>query len=99
LNQVEVQFDLPDQGAQIPSGPLPAGLKQDIDDQAAKVQENPSDALAWETLGGLYWRAGRADYALQSFEEALRLRPNDAPLRTWVEKYHSLHSPAPTPGP
>lgn len=40
------------------------------------IEENPTNEKAWNALGVFYWRAGRLQDAIQSFEKALELSPN-----------------------
>ncbi len=93
---VEMQFNLAGKGTKAgPAAPAPSSpqLAQDLQAQARKVQENPKDAPAWQTLGSLYWRAGQPDFAVQCFQEALQLRPDNGPLKDWLEQYRRLHPP------
>lgn len=60
------------------------------------IHEDQKNLLAWWGLGNIYIRLGRKDYAVHCFEEVLKIKPEAAGLRAWLEKYRSL--PVPTPG-
>jgi hypothetical protein len=92
--QVEVHFNLPDSSGSPSGGPVTPpspGIQRAIEAAAQKVQANPQDAEAWVALGNLYWQSGQPEYTVQSFEEALRLRPDNNQLKSWIEGYKRLH--------
>lgn len=92
--KVEIQFNLPDVSGGTSPLPQPSPsvqLQQAIENMAKKVQDNPQDVQSWINLGNLYWRAGQADFSVQCFEEALRLQPDMARLKTWLDQYNRLH--------
>lgn len=95
--RVEMQFRLPGQQGGNPASPTvpPPELQREIQALAGKVQENPKDAKAWQSLGNLYWDSGQPGFTVQCFEEALQLQPDNQPLRNWLEQYRRLH-PAPS---
>jgi tetratricopeptide (TPR) repeat protein len=97
VNQVEVQFHLPEVSGNIPHSPPSPSLQEAIRAGGQKVQENPKDLQAWITLGNLYWESGQPDYALQCFEEAYQLQPSNFGLKSWLEQYRLLHPGAATP--
>src|SRR4029079_527329 len=45
-----------------------------------RVQANPSDAEAWIRLGSLYQQGGMSEQAVQFYERAVAIRPDDAAL-------------------
>jgi tetratricopeptide (TPR) repeat protein len=82
IENVQVDFDLSRKAA--PST-LATGIQEALAALNARIQADPRDAGAWHEMGRLYWGAGRRDYALQCFEEALRLQPGNEALRRWLE--------------
>ena len=51
-------------------------LNASIRDLTFRVERNPRDAEAWNSLGFTYEALGRTDEAIQSFREAIRIRPD-----------------------
>ena len=47
----------------------------------------PRDAQAWMDLGRLYYQIGKKEWAIQCFDQVLRLEPGAQKLRDWLEKY------------
>jgi len=91
--QVEVHFDLPSSPNSGAPTQVSPGLQKDLDEASSKVQANPKDAKAWVALGNLYWQAGQPEFTLQSFEEALKLEPQNTQLKAWLDQYHRIHNP------
>jgi tetratricopeptide (TPR) repeat protein len=83
IERVQMDFSLSDPDPS--ASPIPPGTREALDALNARIQTDPRDAGAWNEMGLLYWRAGHKDYALQCFEEVLRLRPGDGTLRRWLE--------------
>lgn len=59
------------------------------------ISKSPQNAGAWWRLGNCYVRLGRKDYALRCFERVLKIKPEVASLREWLEKYRSAPTPPP----
>lgn len=91
---VEVNLSLPQDTSPSAQGPVSPQLAENISNLAQKVAQNPANAQAWNTLGNLYWQAGRADYAVQCFGEALQLQPSNQGLKDWLDRYKKIHSTA-----
>jgi hypothetical protein len=51
------------------------------------IRKDRSNAAAWRAAGGLYYRLGQKAYAVQCYDQVLRLNPGDSALRTWLDKY------------
>lgn len=51
------------------------------------VEQDPNNAAAYQTLGHCYYGLGQAQEALQCYEYALSLAPEDEALRQWVEQF------------
>jgi tetratricopeptide (TPR) repeat protein len=47
-----------------------------------KVRQNPQDAAAWIQLGHLYFDRNAVPEAIEAYEKALELQPDNAPVRT-----------------
>jgi tetratricopeptide (TPR) repeat protein len=56
------------------------------------LKDSPQDDQLWSALGRLYYQLGRKTYAIESFENALKLKP-DPSLANWLEKYKTSSSP------
>ncbi len=86
--KVEVHFEIPNNpvpaGTQVPSAAL-------LRSYEIAAQQNPNDARAWRNLGAAYFKAGKTALALQSLDQALRLDPNDVPLKKWLDDYRAKH--------
>jgi len=78
-----------------PKDPYVEGQKLEQEGKAIDAIQAYSNALrqdshnveAWKALGRLYFKLGEKKYAIQSFESALQLQPDDVSLRKWLEKY------------
>jgi tetratricopeptide (TPR) repeat protein len=83
-----IQFDLPDNPA--PSG---AELEKEGKYQEAvaayvdALKQNPKDTASWWALGNLYRKLHQKTYAVQSFEQILKLQPDNQKLADWLEQY------------
>lgn len=83
-----VQFDMPDNPA--PSG---AELEKEGKRQEAiaayvdALKQNPKDAASWWALGNLYRELHEKTYAVQCFEQVLKLQPDNRKLADWLERY------------
>jgi tetratricopeptide (TPR) repeat protein len=53
----------------------------------AILEKDPKDAVAWRELGNVYFKVKRKDYAIQCYEQFLRLRPEDRALADWLLRY------------
>src|SRR6185295_9554428 len=51
------------------------------------IRKNRLDAQAWRAAGNLYYRMGKKDYAVQCFDQVLKLSPGDTALKTWLDHY------------
>jgi cytochrome c-type biogenesis protein CcmH/NrfG len=61
-------------------------FKQAVAAYQDALKTDPADTRAWMGLGRLYWRQGQKDYALQCYEQVLRLNPGDTELKAWLDK-------------
>ena len=52
------------------------------------LAKDPGNASAWRELGEVYFKLGKKDFALQCFDEAVKLNP-DADLQNWLAKYRN----------
>lgn len=50
------------------------------------LKADPKDTRAWMGLGQLYYRQGDKGYAIQCFEQVLRLNPTETKLQDWLDK-------------
>jgi hypothetical protein len=82
-SSLEVHFELPTDTITTPD---PVALKE-LEKYKKSIEKNPQDSQAWRDLGVVYFRSGHNAEALQCFEQALRLRPNDRELQIWIQKY------------
>src|ERR1700752_4127343 len=57
-----------------------APMLAEINALKERVRANPSDAEAWVRLGSLYQQAGMAEQAVDFYERAVAIRPDDAAL-------------------
>ena len=58
------------------------------------LKADPRNDQLWAALGRLYYQLGKKTYAIQCFENALKLKPEDSTLKEWLEKYKNS---APSP--
>lgn len=85
-----VQFDMPDNSA--PSG---ADLEKQGKYQEAllayraAVRQNPQDPNAWWALANCYRELGQKNYAVQCFEQVLKLQPQNRRLGDWLQQYEN----------
>jgi tetratricopeptide (TPR) repeat protein len=89
---VEIDLSIPKDTSTLAQGPVSPQMAQNIHLLVQRVAQNPQNAQAWNTLGNLYWRVGRADYAVQCFEEVLQLQPSNQALKDWLEKYRAIRN-------
>jgi len=83
-----VQFDLPD-------NPAPSGAELEKEGKyfeavaayVAALKQNPGDASSWWALGNCYREIHRKTYAIQCFEQVLKLQPENKKLADWLEQY------------
>ncbi len=54
---------------------------------AEALKETPRNDLLWSAMGRLYYQLGKKEYAVRCFENVLKLKPDNSPLRGWLEKY------------
>lgn len=55
---------------------------------AEGLKTDPQNSQLWSSLGRLYYRAGKKEYAIQCFEKSLRIKP-DPTLEDWLKKYRN----------
>jgi tetratricopeptide (TPR) repeat protein len=80
-NSLTVQFDVPT--STVAAGKIlekEGKYKQASDLYIQAVQENPKDESAWIALASLYEHLNKRDYAIQCYEQALSLDPNNQDL-------------------
>ncbi len=66
-----------------PAAPqVPPGLPEDLAELLRRVQANPKDRAAWITLGNAFFDANQPEPAIQAYERALQLEPNDPDVIT-----------------
>lgn len=85
---LELEFHLPES---------PLSQAQRLDSQGKKdeamafyqeaIQADAKDWQAWLGLGHAYYRRGERDFAIQAFEQVLRLKPDEEALAKWLEIY------------
>jgi tetratricopeptide (TPR) repeat protein len=83
-----VQFDLPDNPA--PSGAeleKQGKYREALGAYLDAVKQNPQDAASWWALGNLYRQFHQKAYAVQCFDEVLKLQPANQKLADWLEQY------------
>lgn len=51
------------------------------------VEQDARNVQAWWSLGRLHVKLGQRDKAVQCMEKALSIRPDNAALRKWLDKY------------
>jgi hypothetical protein len=68
-------------------------LKEAVAATVAVLKQDPRNDRAWSTLGNLYYKLGQKTYAIQCFEQVLKLEPGNEALRTWLKKYKEVSSP------
>jgi tetratricopeptide (TPR) repeat protein len=88
---VETLFHIPGSDNAPVSGVISPELQKSLDAAGQRVEQNPKDFQAWIDLGNLYWQSGQPDYTIQCFQEALRLQPENGPLKAWLGHYLKLH--------
>ena len=62
-------------------------------DYVDALKADPQNDRLWAALGRLYYQLGKKTYAIQCFENALKLKPQDATLKDWLEKYKNSSDP------
>jgi tetratricopeptide (TPR) repeat protein len=68
-----------------------AGIELDITRFKRVLQSNPRNALAWDTLGGLYKSLGRYDEAVLAFQQAISLDSTKAIYHHHLGLAYSAH--------
>lgn len=71
----------PGQGA-VPQGGGAAPMIAEINELKRRLEADPRDLLAAAQLGGLYYRVGMWEQALQFYDIALNVKPDDPDLLT-----------------
>jgi hypothetical protein len=85
--KVEIKMDLENK-----ANPTPAAGQVDprwgkwLRQYEQAVKDDPRNARNWRNLGALYLKMGRGAEAVQCFQEALRLNPNDPAFLEWMKK-------------
>ena len=76
--------EVPMGGAGAPSGGAPAGapMVAQINELKERVQKDPKDFEAWARLGNIYQDAGMFQPAIQFYEKASALKPEEANVLT-----------------
>lgn len=85
-----VQFDLPDGSSPTTTGAdleKEGKTKEAMAAYIAALKQNPNDAASWWALGNLYREQHQKTYAVQCFEQVLKLQPQNHPLADWLSKY------------
>ncbi|GEM_PF-657857 len=83
-----VQFDLPDNSS--PSGAeleKEGKYKEAMSAYLDAVKQNPQDTASWWAMGNLYRKGGQKTYAIQCFEQVLKLQPSNQKLSDWLQNY------------
>jgi tetratricopeptide (TPR) repeat protein len=62
----------------LPDVPLPIEQRQRITDAQRLVATEPDNAAAWVGLGNAWYDAGMAKQAIEAYDRALKLKPNDS---------------------
>lgn len=71
----------PDQaGGDIPDKQLSAEIQQNIDELTKRTLAAPSSLEAWRSLGNAYYDADLPDQAIEAYNRALALNPNDTDI-------------------
>ena len=60
---------------------------------AAKLQEHPEDPDGWARLGRSYMVLGQPDKAVDAYERAVKLKPDDAALKAALEQAEAAAKP------
>jgi tetratricopeptide (TPR) repeat protein len=53
------------------------------------LKEDPRNDQLWSVLGRLYYQLGKKAYAIDCFENVLKLKPDNPQLKDWLGKYKS----------
>jgi tetratricopeptide (TPR) repeat protein len=61
----------------------------DVQTQKDAIAQDPQNAKAWYQLGGLYYKNGQKEDAVQCYEQVLRLHPENQKLRDWLTLYEN----------
>lgn len=93
--QVEMKFDLSKPASGNAAAPS-AETQKRIEELGRIVEKDPGNSKAWGEMGRLYWQTGQSDFAVQCFEEVLRLQPENQAVKTWLER-HRGRTPAGVP--
>lgn len=56
----------------------------------ACLKKDPRDASAWMALGNVYYRFGKKKYAVQCYEQVIKLEPGNKKLSQWLEQYKGV---------
>jgi hypothetical protein len=84
---LELEFRLPEEPVDQALAAEDAGdsaTAQARYEEALKV--DPKDTQAWMGLGRLFYGRGQKAYAIQCFEQVLRLNPAETKLKDWLDK-------------
>lgn len=53
----------------------------------ALILKDRLDPASWRAAGNLYYKMGKKEYAVQCYDQVLRLSPGDTALKTWLDNY------------
>lgn len=85
-----VQFEDPDEanGASANAGWIDPRKK--LEQCLAAVKTAPRDPVAWWSLGNAYRDIQRKDYAIQCYDQVLKLQPGNRKFEDWLKKYKAV---------
>ncbi len=86
-----VQFDLADDSTSDGADLEKQGkFEEALRSYRSTIQKNPRDTSAWWALGNLYRRFNQKTYAIQCFNQVIKLEPNNQKLADWLEQYKAI---------
>jgi tetratricopeptide (TPR) repeat protein len=77
------------QSAETPTAKQDPQWESDVQTQKDAIAQDPQNAQAWYQLGGLYYKNGQKEDAVQCYEQVLRLHPDNQKLRDWLTSYEN----------
>jgi tetratricopeptide (TPR) repeat protein len=85
-----VQVDLPDNPASTGAELEKQGkYREALQAYIGAVQRDPSDAASWWAMGNIYRKFSQKAYAIQCFEQTLKLKPGNQQLADWLKRYQA----------